>query len=364
MLVHQQTITDATEWNRVLATLPQPHVLQTWEWGRFKSETTGWQPERLSFLNRGQVVALAQVLTRQEGPFKIMYVPKGPTLDWSNQPLRHAVVEALKTYANKHGAIFIKLDPDVAVGTGIPGQPDATNAPVGLQVIEEWKQAGLLFSDDQIQFRNSVIIDLRPSEEDILMNMKQKTRYNARLSKRKDIKFRFGSKEDLDILYELYQETAVRDDFVIRPLDYYRKAWSDFMDAGLAQPIIAMYKGTPVAHVIVFGFAKRAWYFYGASSNLERNRMPTYGLQWEAIMWARAQNMDVYDMWGAPDNFYDENDPLQGVYDFKRGFGGVVVRRIGAWDYPANATLYNLYTKTKPVYTNVLRTIGKLRAKV
>lgn len=361
MQLHQTRINDADEWNDALATLPQAHVLQTWQWGDFKAQTTGWSPEHLAFLNRGNIVALAMVLTRQQGPFKIMYVPKGPTLDWSNQPLRAAVLDALKAYAEAQNAIFIKIDPDVVVGTGIPGQPDAVNIANGLQVIEEWKQAGLVFSKEQIQFRNSVVIDLRRAEEDVLMTMKQKTRYNARLSKRKNVEFRFGDKDDMDILYELYAETAERDQFLIRPLSYYRKAWAAFMDAGLAQPIIASYKGVPIAHVILFGFGKRAWYFYGASSDAERNRMPTYGLQWEAIMWARAQNMDSYDMWGAPDDFYDENDPLAGVYRFKSGFGGTVVRRIGAWDYPANPRMYAFYTRAMPIYIDALKAIGKLR---
>ncbi|HLV44227.1 MAG TPA: hypothetical protein VKY39_04685, partial [Aggregatilineales bacterium] len=68
-----RTITDHDLWNTTLARLPYAHVLQTWEWGDFKAQTTGWKPERLAFFNRGEVVGLAQVLTRQEGPFRVMY---------------------------------------------------------------------------------------------------------------------------------------------------------------------------------------------------------------------------------------------------------------------------------------------------
>jgi len=347
----------------MLATVPHAHVLQTWEWGQFKAETTGWQPERFAFLRAGRMVGMAQVLTRREGPFKIMYVPKGPALDWTNPELRRQVVEMLKRHAEEQGAIFIKVDPDVVVGTGIQGEPDAVDIPNGLHVIQEWKTAALQFSQDQIQFRNSVVVDLTHPQDDVIMAMKQKTRYNVRLSKKKNVMFRFGDADDLDILYDLYVETAARDDFVIRPLEYYRKAWADFMRAGLAQPIIAEYKGIPIAHVIIFGFGKRAWYMYGASSNEERNRMPTYGLQWEAMLWAKSQGMQSYDMWGAPDDFYNPDDPLMGVYGFKDGFGGKVVRRIGAWDYPANPTLYGLYTKAMPVVLDVMRTIGRRRLK-
>jgi peptidoglycan pentaglycine glycine transferase (the first glycine) len=356
-----QTIKDRASWNATLALLPYAHVLQTWEWGDFKAETTGWRPHRVAFMHRGDVVGMAQILTRQQGPFRVMYVPKGPALDYTNPDLRKSVVDELKRYARENKAIFIKIDPDVIVGTGVPGEPDSTDAPLGLAVQQEWHEAGLRFSDEQVQFRNSQIIDLRPPEDDILMAMKSKTRYNVRLASRKGVKVRFGGVEDLDLLYDLYVDTARRDDFVIRPLPYYRQAWGSFMRAGLAQPLIAEYKDKMLAHIIIFGFGKRAWYFYGASSDGERNRMPTYALQWEAIRWAKAQNMAVYDLWGAPDDFHDPDDPLAGVFRFKEGFGGTVVRRIGAWDYPANERLYDAYTRLKPAAIGALRWIARRR---
>ncbi|MGV2434905.1 MAG UNVERIFIED_CONTAM: GNAT family N-acetyltransferase [Anaerolineae bacterium] len=73
-------------------------------------------------------------------------------------------------------------------------------------------------------------------------------------------------------MYDLYRTTSERDGFLIRPLDYYRQAWQQFMERGLAQPLIAEHAGTPIAHVILYHFGKTCWYFYGASSNDERNR--------------------------------------------------------------------------------------------
>ncbi len=249
----------------------------------------------------------------------------------------------------------------MVTGIGVPGEKGAYENPLGQQIQREWQAAGLRFSPEQVQFRNSVVIDLRQDEEDLLMAMKQKTRYNVRLAGRKDVRVRFGGADDLDLLYELYAETARRDDFLIRPLSYYRKAWADFMRAGLAQPIIAEYRGKALAHVIVFGFGKRTWYFYGASSDEERNRMPTYLLQWEAIRWAKRQKMAVYDFWGAPDDFADADDPLAGVFRFKDGFGGTVVRRIGAWDYPARPLQYRLYRVAMPLLLKGMQTVARLR---
>lgn len=359
MQLHPMTVTDRATWNATLALMPYAHVLQTWEWGAFKEGTTGWKPERIAYMLKGEAAAMAQILTRQEGLFRIMYVPKGPALNYADPALRKAVLEHLKRHARENGAIFIKIDPDVVTGVGETGTPEAYADPLGMQIDEEWQKAGLHFSREQVQFRNSVVIDLRPGEDDLLAAMKQKTRYNVRLGPRRGLTVRFGDADDLRLLYDLYAETARRDDFIIRPFDYYQKAWGDFMRAGLAQPIIAEYKGDPIAHVIIFGFGTRAWYFYGASSNQERNRMPTYLLQWEAMRWAKKQKMLVYDMWGAPDDFTDEKDPMAGVYRFKAGFGGAVVRRIGAWDYPARPMLYKAYTQAMPAVLGVMRGLAR-----
>ena len=348
-------------WNATLALMPYAHVLQTWEWGDFKAATTGWTPERIAYMHQGGVAAMAQILTRKVGSLSIMYVPKGPALDYTDQALRAGVLAELKRRAAERGSIFVKIDPDVATGVGVPGQPDAFDDPTGLQVGAEWTMAGLSFSREQVQFRNSIVIDLRRTEDELIDAMKQKTRYNVRLAERRGITIRFGTEDDLAMLYALYEMTARRDGFIIRPLDYYKLAWGTFMKAQLAQPIIAELKGYPIAHVIIFGFARRAWYFYGASSDEGRQHMPTYLLQWEAIKWAKRQGMLMYDFWGAPDDFYDENDPLAGVFRFKQGFGGVTVRRIGAWDFAPRPMLYTAYTRIMPAVLGVMRALARRR---
>jgi len=362
MQLHAQKIDDRAAWNTTLARLPYTHVLQSWEWGDFKAATTGWRPERIAYLHRGDVVGMAQVLTRQEYGQRIMYVPKGPVLDYADRDLRQAMLREMERHAREAGAIFIKIDPDIPVGWGVPGDPDARDDGAGKLVQGEWASAGWKFSATQVQFRNSLVVDLRQDEDALLAAMKQKTRYNVRLGPaKKDLDIRFGDISDLDMLYALYAETARRDDFIIRPLDYYRRAWADFMQAGLAQPIIAEYKGRPIAHVIIFGFGRRAWYFYGASSDDERQRMPAYALQWAAIRWAKAQGMLTYDFWGAPGDFDDPDDPLAGVFRFKQGFGALTVRRIGAWDFPARPRLYQFYTRAMPVVIRVMQRAARVR---
>jgi lipid II:glycine glycyltransferase (peptidoglycan interpeptide bridge formation enzyme) len=152
---------------------------------------------------------------------------------------------------------------------------------------------------------------------------------------------------DLPTLYDLYRVTGERDQFLIRPPEYYEQAWRVFMEAGLAHPLIAETDSQPIAHVILFHFGRKCWYFYGASSDAQRDKMPNYLLQWEAIRWAKAHGYATYDMWGAPDVF-NESDAMWGVYSFKRGFRGMVTRHVGAWDYAPIQPLYSAYTQAMP----------------
>ncbi len=190
-------------------------------------------------------------------------------------------------------------------------------------------------------------IDLAQDEAALLAGMHPKTRYNIRLAARKGVTVREGRLSDLDLLYHMYHETAQRDGFIIRSLEYYGDAWGSFIQAGLGQPLIAEVESQPVAALILFHFAGTAFYFYGMSRNLHRDKMPNQLLQWEAMRWAKQHGCTTYDLWGAPDTL-DPSDPMHGVYRFKQGLGAQFVRHIGACDYTPLPPLYWLYTVAMP----------------
>jgi lipid II:glycine glycyltransferase (peptidoglycan interpeptide bridge formation enzyme) len=220
--------------------------------------------------------------------------------------------------------------------------------------------AGWRPSPEQIQFRNTLTLDLRQADETLLGAMRQKTRYNIRLAARHGVKVRLGGLEDLALLYRMYAETSVRDDFVIRSEVYYQDAWGTFLRAGLAQPFVAEVDGEPVAALIAYRFGETCWYLYGMSREAHRDAMPNHLLQWEAIRWARAQGCTVYDFWGAPDRL-EPDDPMWGVYRFKEGFGAELVRTLGAWDYAARPALYAAYTRLMPLALGLMRARGRQR---
>ena len=321
--------------------------MQTWEWGEFKRVTGGWQPQRLAFERDGRVVAQASLAIRKLGPLKVMVVSKGPALDYADLDLADAVLDELELRAARFGVVWLKIDPDVVAATGLPRGEDDHADNKGQQVLALLRKRGWRFSGSQVQFRNTLCIDLRRSQDELLAAMSGNTRRKVRVAAKKDVTVRAATVDDLPLLYQLYQVTGQRDGFLIRPIEYYQRAWRAFMETGLAHALIAEYQGEAIAQVILFHFGSKCWYFYGASANEERGRMPNYALQWEAMKWAKAQGYTTYDMWGAPDSF-DESDSLWGVYQFKRGFRGVLTRHIGAWDFASSPLLYYTYEQLAP----------------
>ncbi len=358
-------------WNQILSALPNPHILQTSEWADIKKEV-GWQAEPvLIFGDDGQPAAGALVLTRSLSlpvigtRYSVCYVPRGPLLDWTNASLRKKILDTLEVFCLQKKAIFIKIDPEVDWGTGIPGSSCETENETGKKLTEELTEKKWQYSSEQIQFKNTVMIDLGGAEETWLARMKQKTRYNIRLAEKNGVQIREGKQKDLPLLYRMYAQTAHRDHFIIREESYYHRLWGMFLEEGYAVPLIAEVDGQAVAAIIMFVLGKRAWYFYGMSTTSHREKMPNYLLQWEAMKKAKALGCEVYDLWGAPDTFTGE-DSMSGVYRFKEGLGGVLHRTIGAWDYPTKPFLYTIYQHVLPRVQNLTRKIraGKIRQEV
>ena len=349
-----QFVQDRPAWDQIGRVLPNGHVLQSWDWGVFK-ERWGWQAQRLQWRLEDQPVAAAQVLRRPipGSPWSFLYVSKGPVLDYNNEPLAEQVLADLEQLAQTSQALFIKIDPDV-VRCYDQLQSEAILEPAGRLWLDLLARRGWHFSPEQIQFRNTMVIDLNPEPATLLANMKSKWRYNIRLAERRGVTIRPGTVQDTGIFYQMYAETAARDNFFIRPEAYYQDVWQLFINTGQAEMLLAEVEGEIVAGLILFVYGQTAWYLYGASTGQHRRLMPNHLLQWRAIWRARELGCLRYDMWGAP-TIFDQTDSMWGVYRFKQGFGGRLLQGLGAYDYPVNRIPYWAFTKALPRLRTLVR---------
>jgi peptidoglycan pentaglycine glycine transferase (the first glycine) len=314
------------DWNKFLENHPNAHLLQMGEWGELK-KNFGWKPVRIVNNEVG-----AQILFRR--------LPLGLTIGYMPKPVfsnQWSVVseqfwKEIDAVCKKNHAIFLKIEPDVWDDKFIH------------------HPSSFILSRHNIQPPRTIVISIKDNEETILARMKPKCRYNIRLAEKKGITVRAW--DDIPAFHEMMTVTGGRDNFGVHSLEYYQRAYELFHPKGTCELLVAEYEGKPLASLMVFANGKRAWYVYGASNDHERNRMPTYLLQWQAIRWAKALGCEEYDLWGVPDeneeileaNFESRHVGLWGVYRFKRGFGGQLKRAAQALDRVYNPFLYWLYT--------------------
>lgn len=315
-----------SEWKQFIDQHPEAHLLQTAEWGLLKS-SFGWKANWLIGKDSG-----VQVLFRSlPGGFSLGYIPKGPVGEnWCE------LMPAIDELCRDQKAIFLKVEPD---------QWDDKEQCQEFFQSKEWKKS------HPIQPRRTIFIPIDQDEDDLLAAMKQKTRYNVHLAEKKGIQVRIAN--DLDVFQKMMMVTGKRDGIGVHVQSYYQKAYDLFHPSGKCDLLFAYYEGQPIAGLMLFLQGKTAWYLYGASTEVERNRMPTYLLQWEAIRWAKSKGCTEYDLWGIPDQDEDDlekaftakasHEGLWGVYRFKRGFGGSIKRTVGAWDKVYYPSLYKLY---------------------
>lgn len=257
------------------------------------------------------------------------YVPKGPVGDWVPD-----LLPDLAQLCREERTFLLRVEPD---------QEEGERLETAL------REVGFRRSPAPVQPRRTIKVSLEGEEEVWLARMNQKTRYNIQLARRKGVQVRPWS--DLAAFGAMMRATGERQSFGVHHPDYYRIAYEVFHPRGECELLVAEWEGRPLAALMVFGRGRRAWYFYGASTETERARMPTYLLQLEAMRWARRRGAVEYDLWGVPDEdepelesqFTSRSDGLWGVYRFKRGFGGRLVRTIGAWDRPSSFPLYFVF---------------------
>lgn len=319
------------------------HILQTARWGALKA-AFGWRAQTVALEDGGRIRAGALVLYRPLplGAGTIAYIPRGPVVDWADEATASALLGAIDAAARRRGAVLLKVE------------PDERDTP---QMRERLARLGLRESVQTVQPPRTILLDiegepgsLEADDDEVLMGMSGSCRRKVRIAYRKGVEVRQGSAADVAAFSRLADETGERNEFGVHSEAYYRKAFELFAPEHAAL-LMASYQGRDVAGLFAFAYGKAAWYFYGASSGEERHRMPTYALQWEAINWARGKGCTVYDMWGIPDadeaqleaQFQARQDGLWGVYGFKRGFGGEVVRAVGAWDRIYRPLLYRAY---------------------
>jgi len=288
-------------------------ILQAWAWGQFQ-QAMGQKIHRLSDKD---FICLA-VETDLVMNKKYIYCPRGPLGN-----LEAALLD-LKKLGDDHSIIFSRIEPMQAV-----------NLPRGLKDVQpaiDWA------------------LDLEKTEEELLIGMKPKTRYNINLAQRKGVTVREGTAADLITVWQLFMETAGRNKIRLHSQSYYWQMW-DHLSSKYLKILIAEYQGVPLAGMFLTLFGDTATYLHGGSSRMSRGAgsgsagkeaMAPYMLHWEAIKMAKSLGLKQYNFGGVA-GASDENHAWAGITRFKKGFGGFEILYPGSFDLIYSPIWYNVY---------------------
>ena len=307
------------------------NVHQTSRWGRFQEagKQAGWKWWIVGVFDEGRLVGGSLVLKRLMSMGKCwLYVPKGPIFDYKDRAVREVMMAWLvvvREIAKQEKAIYLRVE---------PGMVEHGPEDFGLRLHYNWDEIGFVKAHAHYQPENTVVVDLGPSEEQILAKMKAKGRYNIKLAEKKGVEVVVAGEagcsleQGVTVFHKILNETTDRDGFSGHPEKYYLE-----MLRGLgpeAKLYLAKFEGEYIAGILVTFFGDLAIYYFGASSNRHRNVMSPYLLQWKAMQEAKKRGIRWYDFLGtAPlrddgngDFTYDAKHAWAGVTEFKLKFGG------------------------------------------
>jgi len=286
-------------------------------------QAAGWKPVYVIHeLESGDVAAL-YLSKKVIGLGALWYAPKGPGVLTANQ--LQQVTKDVKE--NAKGVFAVKIEPDIISGSIRD---------------EDLKGFGLV-KVRNIQYNwATVLVDLKPTEEEIINSFRQKTRYNIRLAERKGVAVEAVESNDanLEIMYDLMAVTAKRASVFLRDKKYFYDFWSSHAQTKCGQLFFARYEDTVVAGAFITHLGHKALYKDGGSGREHANVQAPYALQWGIMKWLKEQGITEYDLHGTPpaNKIDDETHPLHGLARFKTGFNDQVTEYIGTYDLPLSSS--------------------------
>ncbi len=300
------------------------HPLQSEEWAVFR-EKTGIKIIR----ENGLYITIHPI---PHTKFNIGYLPKGP------MPTKQVLLE-LKNIGKQENCIFIQIEPNIE-------RTEDLNIKI--------KNLDLVPSAHPLFTKYTFILDLTKTEEELLKEMNQKTRYNIKVAQKHGVTV---EEDDSDKAFEKYLEltweTTRRQGFYAHTKNYHRLMWETLRPKSeivnqkpetlTAHLFTAKYKGKILVTWILFVYNDTLYYPYGASSSENRETMASNLMMWEVIKFGKKLGLKKFDMWGSMGPDPDIKDPWYGFHRFKQGYGGKLTEFLGSYDLVINKKMYFLY---------------------
>lgn len=320
---------DRDRWDAFVEAHPSGHFFQCWTWGEMQRGLAA-RPRRIAALSNGQIRGAVQMLIFQGATRPFAVVPRGPVADPDDVDLVETLAAAMLDAGRAEGAFLLRVEPQ--------WEWHGTH-------VEMMQACGFVTAKQWIMPRRTLLVDLRPSAEEIWARFKSNTRNRVRLAEKLGVEVRVGTDADIAVFEDLFEEMTARHGLRQAARETFGLAAGAFAGTDMMRLYLARGRdeGIDVSGIIVFVFGRTATYLWGASSDAEAARKlnPNQLLHWTAMQWAKSRGCDTYDTFGIPDHdvevleaeYGTQTGGMWSLYRFKRGFGGRVVRHLGTFDH-------------------------------
>ncbi len=226
--------------------------------------------------------------------------------------------------AKNHRALFVKLE------------PQANEKDTNLKNL--LLQAGYWQDRWSLQPTKTIVVNLKPAQEEILTSFEKDTRNCVRAAEKRGVQVE--KSQDINLFWELYSQTAKRGHFWARREEI-ESLWRTFQDQACI--LIAKYQEQPLAASLLVFHDKIGYYYHAGSLSQQRQLYATYAVVWQSILESKERGCESFDFVGVTDPRIPSTKSWSGFSHFKRGFGGQEVTYLGSFVKVYNPFLRPLF---------------------
>jgi len=318
-------VTDRETWDSLAGTV----LLQSWGWGEFQ-QNIGHRIWRLGVFDGDTLVGGASIMLVKSQLRSHLYASNGPFVigkrpDLSIPIITEILIPHIEQLATPFFVHFIRFDPLLYKSE---------------QIHEELLLTGLKKAPTYVQPERTMLVDLTPSEDEILLGMSPSQRNGVKRGIRDGVRITFSTEDkDFDIFWKLYQNTVSLRHFVSYSKKYYRTQLEVLKQVNGYEVCTASVNGVPHT-VSLIAYDRETVYYLHTGRAYSDNPLAKHASRvqvWEIMKRAKARGIKLLNLYGIAKNDNDPYDPWAGLTEFKKGFGGTAVEYVGAYDYPLSS---------------------------
>jgi len=320
-----QEITNKSDWENFVVTQNPNTFLHAWSYGEMQ-KNLGEKVAHFGCYENNTLVGVALGITVTAKRGKFLFCPHGPIVINNDPEKIEALILALKKFAQENRLAFLRTSP-------LELQTSGNN--------DLYKKLGMRPAPMHMHAEMMWVLDIKPSEEELMKGMRKTTRNLVRRAEKDGVKIRISRDvKDLDLFEQVYKETVDRENFVGFSRKYLEAEFNALNEDGQVFLALAEYQGDIISTALITVYGNTGFYHQGASTRKHAKVPGAYLLQWEIIRELKRLGKERYNFWGITD---DPKHPWAGLSLFKQGFGGYREDYLHAQDLPLKPSYWITY---------------------